>query len=775
MDKTKYIDPIIGSVGDNKAEGSHGGGKTHPGACTPGGMVQLSPDTVTGADEGSGYNYTHNTIEGFSFNHVSGMGCYGDLGNLQIMPVVGDPDLRSGSNAEVPFDFGKDGWKSTFSHEKEYAKAGYYSVELDTYGILAEATVTPRCGLLRFTYPENSDAKVIFNFSRRIAGHADFEYVNIVNKKLIEGCIVCTGKGGGFGRGKFNITYNLFFVLELSEPMKSFRFFENEKFLDENLVTCGSDDVGLLASFDTEKSNTVTLRCGISYTSLEGARENLDLECPHFDFDKVRKNADKLWENAFDSVSVSGSDERDLTVFYSCLYHTLLDPRILADNDGNFRTPDGELHKVSHTQRTIFSGWDVYRSEFPLLSIIAPEIVNDEASSLLKMADYTNSAFPRYDMMGTDARGCMLGDAGLLVVADAFLKGIKCFDYEKAYEIALLSSKALTERNGKPFEPVRIGEESYIKDAFVSYAPVNEWSDNHSLSKTLEYLLSDYVMYRFASALGKTQDAQYFINRVKRYGENYNKNTGFMGPRDKDGKFVPVSLNPYGATTDAEGKPLDDRYCETGCIESNIYQQSFFVPYDIPGLSEIFGKERFIELLEELFEKADLSAMWNINYNHSNEPCHNLTHYFNALGLPHRTQYWTRRVQKEAYRTGAFGFCGNEDVGQLSAWFVLSALGFAQVCIGNENYFVNTPLFKDITIKLSKKYHSCKVADTLVIECDNDPLEYPYISKMFLNGKELRRSYLTYAEITAGGKLTYILSKEPDLTFGKELPGSFLE
>lgn len=759
MNKTKYIDPIIGTVGDNKSNGSHGGGKTHPGACTPGGMVQLSPDTVTGADEGSGYNYTHNTIEGFSFNHVSGMGCYGDLGNIQIMPVVGETDLRSGSNAEVPFELGREGWKSSFSHEKECAKAGFYSVELDRYGILAEATVTPRCGMLRFTYPEYSDAKIIFNFSRRIAGKADFEYVDIIGKTRIEGCIVCTGKGGGFGRGSFNITYNLYFSCELSEPAEEFRFFENENFLDENLVTCGSQDVGLLASFNTSKSSKVLLKCGISYTSIEGARQNLITECPDFDFDKVKENADKLWEEAFESVTVSGEDERDLTIFHSCLYHSLLDPRIIKDYDGHFRTPDGELHKVDHMQRTLFSGWDVYRSEFPLLSIIAPEVVNDEASSLLKLADYTNSAFPRYDIMGTDARGCMLGDAGLLVVADAFLKGIKCFDYEKAYEIALASSKAEKTRNGKPFEPVRTDEASYLENAYVSYSPINEYKSNHSLSQTLEYLLSDYVMYKFASALGKKDDAEYFISRVKRYGENYNPELGFMAPKDKDGNFIPVN----------------DKYSETGCIESNIYQQSFFVPYDIEGLAELFGKGRFITLLEELFEKADLSAMWNINYNHSNEPCHNLTHYFNALGLAHRTQYWTRRVQKEAYRLGAYGFCGNEDVGQLSGWFVLSALGFAQVCMGNEAFFVNTPLFKSITIKLSEKYHSCNIADTLTIECDKDPLEYPYISKMYLNGKELNRAYLTYSEIIAGGKLLYELSKEPDLEFGKELPKSFLE
>lgn len=759
MNKTKFVDPMIGTIGDAKENGSHGGGKTHPGACTPGGMVQLAPDTVTGADEGTGYNYLHNTIEGFSFNHVSGMGCYGDFGNLQLMPVVGDTALRSGSNAEVPFTKGTNGWKSTFSHDKECAKAGYYSVHLDSYDIFAEATAAPRCGILRFTYPENSDARVIFNLSRRIAGHADFEHVEIINQKRIEGHIVCTGKGGGFGRGSFNITYNLYFVFELSQPMKDYRFFENEEFLSDNLTACDGEDLGLLASFDTAESRELVIKCGISYTSLDGAKHSLCTECPDFDFERAKENANKLWENAFKCVSVSGSDERDLTVFHTCLYHAFLDPRILSDNDKSFRSPDGTIHHTEHTQRTVFSGWDVFRSEVPLLSVIAPEVANDLASSLFTMAEYGNCAFPRFDMLGTDARACMVGDAGLLTVGDAILKGIKCFDYEKAYEIALAASKSQKTLFEKPFEPVRTDEPSYVDNAYVTYAPVSSWSDNHSLSKTLEYLLSDYVMYKWAKSIGKTEDAEHFLARVKRYSENYNHELGFMAPKDKDGNFIHV----------------EDKYSETGCIESNIYQQSFFVPYDVSGLSELFGKERFVTLLEELFEKADLTALWNVNYNHSNEPCHNLTHYFNALGLPHRTQYWTRRVQKEAYRLGAYGFCGNEDAGQLSAWFVLSSLGFAQICMGNETFFVNTPLFKDISICLDKKYHSCAVSETLVIECDKDPLLYPYISKMYLNGKELNRAYLTYSEITAGGTLSYTLSKEPDLSFGKELPKSFLD
>lgn len=748
MEKAKYVDTIIGTVGDGQIERSHGGGKTYPGACVPGGMVQLSPDTVTGGDNGSGYNYCHNTIEGFSFNHMSGIGWYGDLGNLQIMPVIGETDLRSGSNAEMPFKNGKTGWKSPFSHEKECTKAGYYSVVLDRYNILAEATVSERTGMLRFTYPENSDARAILNFSRRIGGHADFEKIEIINNSRIEGVINCTPKGGGFGRGHGGISYNLFFVCEFSVPCKKMQFFSDEEYAEDNLKLFANKDAGLVVHFGNTVTEPVKIRCGISYTDLDGAKRNLEAECNTFDFDEMAENAFNKWEKAFDRINVTGSDEIDLKLFYTCLYHVLLDPRTAMDVDGRFTLGNEKTLKADYTHRTIFSGWDVYRSEFPLLTLIDPEMVNDEVNSLLKIAEYKNSSFPQWELMGIDSHS-MVGDPGLIVVADAFVKGIRNFDFNKAYEIAKASSNSEKELFGKPFSSVRPDCESYTKDAFVP----------EELSDTLEFLLADYTMSKFAKALGKQEDADYFMNRVKRYKENFNEELGFMAPRNKKGEFIFE----------------ENEYDDEGCVESNIFQQSWFAPYDVLNLCKMFGYDRAVELLEIFFSQADLSALWNDDYNHSNEPCHNITHYFNMLGLPHRTQYWTRRVQKEAYRTGAYGFCGNEDVGQLSAWYVLSALGFAQLCPCYEGYFINTPLFEKSEIKLNKKYHSCSVSQVFTVECDKNPLEYLYISSAYLNGEELKRPYLTYNEITAGGVLKLKLSQTPCDTFSEFKPESFLD
>lgn len=751
MNKAKYVDPIIGTVGDEKekAKSNHGGGKTHPGACVPGGMVQLSPDTITGGDNGTGYNYCNDTIEGFSFNHMSGIGWYGDLGNLQVMPVCGKTDLRSGSNVEIPFQKGSQGWKSHFSHENEKVEAGYYSVELERYNIFTEATVTPRCGLLKIDYRNEKKPAIIFNFSRRIAGHADFEHIDIINENRIEGYIRCTPAGGGFGRGGGKIAYDLYFVCELSVPAKKMTFFANEEFEKDGLRSFENQDAGLMVEFEDNVNEAVVLKCGISYTDLAGAINNFNSECADITFEEARKSALQMWESAFDIVDIEGGSEDERTLFFTCLYHALLDPRRLSDCDGRFKIDGKIFEEAEYVQRTMFSGWDVYRSEFPLLTIIRPDIVNDEINSLIKIADTKNTSIPRWELMGIDSK-CMVGDPGLLVIGDAVVKGIRNFDVQKAYDIALASGRCVETFNQRPFESTYPDCEQYRNDAYVP----------NSLSCTLEYLLADFVMSRFAKEIGDTDNYKYYQDRVKKYSENYNKELGFLAPRNEDGEFIPIN----------------DEYDETGCVESNVFQQSWFVPYDVKNLCEMFGRDRAITLLDRLFEKADLTAMWNINYNHSNEPCHNITHYYNLLGLAYKTQYWTRRVQKEAYKKGAFGFCGNEDVGQISAWYVLSSMGFAQVCPGTGLYFVNTPLFKKVGISLDKRYHTCLNAEKFTVECDKDPSEFPYISSMKLNGKELNRAYIKHDEISAGGTLQFILSKEPSEDFGTEdIPNSFID
>ena len=729
MGNALYVDTMIGTVGDGQIEKSHGGGKTYPGACVPGGMVQLSPDTVSGGDNGSGYNYCHNTVEGFSFNRMSGIGWYGDLGNIQVMPVTEDTDLRSGSNEELPFRSGTVGWKSAFSHENEKSRAGYYSVMLERYGVLAECTASEHAGFLKFTYPQDAEKKIIINFSRRIGGKADYQKIDVISDRKIEGHIKCTPAGGGFGHGHGGIFYDVYFVMEFSHPFIGKRFFDNEEFTD----SAEGEDLGVFLDFSKEIIEPIAIKCAISYVDIDGARKNFSAECENSGFDATAENALAKWEDVFSCIKVSGTNEVDLKLFYTCLYHVLLDPRTMADVDGRYKINYEIFENTDYKQRTVFSGWDVYRSEFPLLSIIRPDMLRDEINSLLKIAELNNSSFPRWELMGINA-GCMVGDPGLIVVADAVIKGIDTYDNEMAYKVSKASSICAKELNGKKFSSIRPDCRAYLDGCYVP----------EKLSDTLEYLLADFTMARFAEAMGKADDAEFFMNRANRYGENYNESLQFMAPRKENGEFVFEQ----------------DRYDDDGTVESNIFQQSWFVPYDVVGLSRLFGEQRTVELLEEFFERADLKSLWNDDYNHSNEPCHNITHYFSLLGLPERTQYWTRRVQKEAYRTGAYGFCGNEDVGQLSAWYVLSALGFAQVCPADPKYYINTPLFKETEIKLDRRFHPCGVSDTLRIRCDKDPLDFPYISSVKLNGAEVKNFCLTHEEITNGGELVFELEQK---------------
>ena len=729
MGNALYVDTMIGTVGDGQIEKSHGGGKTYPGACVPGGMVQLSPDTVSGGDNGSGYNYCHNTVEGFSFNRMSGIGWYGDLGNIQVMPVTEDTDLRSGSNEELPFRSGTVGWKSAFSHENEKSRAGYYSVMLERYGVLAECTASEHAGFLKFTYPQDAEKKIIINFSRRIGGKADYQKIDVISDRKIEGHIKCTPAGGGFGHGHGGIFYDVYFVMEFSHPFIGKRFFDNEEFTD----SAEGEDLGVFLDFSKEIIEPIAIKCAISYVDIDGARRNFSAECENSGFDATAENALAKWEDVFSCIKVSGTNEVDLKLFYTCLYHVLLDPRTMADVDGRYKINYEIFENTDYKQRTVFSGWDVYRSEFPLLSIIRPDMLRDEINSLLKIAELNNSSFPRWELMGINA-GCMVGDPGLIVVADAVIKGIDTYDNEMAYKVSKASSICAKELDGKKFSSIRPDCRAYLDGCYVP----------EKLSDTLEYLLADFTMARFAEAMGKADDAEFFMNRATRYGENYKESLQFMAPRKENGEFVFEQ----------------DRYDDDGTLQSNIFQQSRFVPYDVVGLSRLFGEQRTVELLEEFFERADLKSLWNDDYNHSNEPCHNITHYFSLLGLPERTQYWTRRVQKEAYRTGAYGFCGNEDVGQLSAWYVLSALGFAQVCPADPKYYINTPLFKETEIKLDRRFHPCGVSDTLRIRCDKDPLDFPYISSVKLNGAEVKNFCLTYEEITNGGELVFELEQK---------------
>lgn len=645
MKNYQYVNTIVGAVADipDCYTGSvpAGGGKTYPGACAPWGAVQFSPDTVTGGDNGPGYSYHNTAIEGFGINHLSGIGWYGDLGNFQVMPVTGEVPFHSALNAHSRYQPGTPGRESEFCHDTELTQAGHYGVTLSRYHIRVETTATIHCGIARMIFPETDKARVLIDLSRRIGGYSQWQEIRVVDQETIEGSIYCPHTAGGWGHGNGHVTYTLHFYAKFSRPFEKFGVWESGKDLGPQTHYRGETS-GFYAEYAAEEGEEILLKAGISYVSVRNARQNLETEAPHWEFDRYVAKVQAAWEAQLCAVQASGPD-KDKQKFYTCLYHVFLDPRNYTDCNGEFLAPDESVQKTDdYLCRTVFSGWDVYRS----------------------------------------------------------------------------------------------GREDMRKYGYIP----------GDISQTLENAFCDWCVSRFAKAAGHMEDAEKLEKQSRNYRNIFDPETGWARRKDAHGNWMETA----------------GLYDERGCVESNIFQQSWFVPHDIPGLIGLMGgEEEFCERLEKFLSGADLSALWNDDYNHSNEPCHTVAHLFNFAGKPWRTQYWVRRIQNEAYHEGPFGYCGNEDVGQMSAWFVLTALGFHSTTAASGRYDLNTPYFQKQTVKLNPKYHSCIVSDTLTIETDCDPGENWYIRGVALNGKPVSRPFVTYEELTAGGVLWYELSAEP--------------
>ncbi|MBR6725930.1 MAG: GH92 family glycosyl hydrolase [Clostridia bacterium] len=740
MKYSKYVSTKIGTIGDMKATSVHGGGKTHPGAIAPFGMVQFGPDTLEGGDNGSGYSYHHTTIDGFSINHMSGVGWYGDLGNFQVMPTTGELNLLSGTYEDALTTRSDRGYESDFRHETELTEAGYYAVTLDTYGVRAETTVSVHAGMIRMTYPENEMRRVQINLARRVAGRSPLQELKILDNGVIEGQIHCPSSHGGFGRDVGGVDYNLFFHAEFSEKWDRYGLWNKNAPVEASSDEYKGEELWFYAEF-APSASPICLKVGISYINIEGARDNFDAEAKDKSFDTMHKEVTDMWDDIFDGVKVEGGDDEKLTVFYTTLYHALLDPRMFSDVNGNYLSADGSVCRTDKFQkRTVFSGWDVFRSEFPLLTLVKPDAINDMMHTLIDVAENKCVSFPRWELFNNEAN-CMIGDPGISVVLDAYRKGIRDFDIKRAYDICLKTA----------FDPNtgRFGAEDMNT---LGYMP-------NDVSYTLENVYADWCISMLAKELGDSENEKLFTERAYNYKKIFDTSVGWMRKRNRDGSW----------------DVWNGEYDYDGCMESNIFQQTWFVPHDPQGLFNLMGRDKAIANLERLMEEADLSAMWNDSYNHPNEPCHHLVHMFNDIGLPWRTQYWIRRIQNESYNTTEYGFCGNEDVGQMSAWFVLTALGFHSMCPGRNVMHINTPLFRRAEIALSKKYHTCAVSDKLIIETDCDPIENLYIQGVSVNGVELDRAWLKWEEIANGGVIRYRLGKTPNTEWAKVLPPSMSE
>jgi predicted alpha-1,2-mannosidase len=743
-----YINPFIGaSTNISDAGASHGLGKTFPGAATPFGLVQVSPNTITGGDNGSGYSYEHTTIEGFAFTQMSGIGWYGDLGNFLVMPTTGELKTSSGR-----IEFPEEGYRSRYSKEDEVAKAGYYAATLSDYKIRAEATAAPHSGMLRFTFPENKHSRIQIDLARRVGGTSTEQYIKVVDENTIQGWMKCTPEGGGWGNGGGNPNYTVFFYAQFSKPLKNYgvwsadipddwsrkrQTIESDKFrellagakVEKNCREKQGEHLGFFTQFETKADEQITVKAGISFVSMDGAKNNLLSEIPDFDFGKVSTTSSQSWNEAVGKISVEGGSEEEKTCFYTALYHTMIDPRSFTDLDGSYTGGDQQIHQSNgFTKRTIFSGWDVFRSQFPLQTIINPEIVNDMINSLIELADETDrDYFERWEFLNAYS-GCMLGNPAISVMVDAYNKGIRNFNIEKGYNIAKTTSEMF-------------GNEQLGFNTFKG-----------AISSTLELSYTEWCMSLFADSLGHVDDAGKYRKLSKSYANVFDREKGWFRPKSEDGTWV----EPW-----PEKGRLTQDY---GSRESNPYQQGWFVPHDIEGLSELLGgKEAALADLTNLFNNVPEDMMWNDYYNHANEPVHHIPFLFNRLGAPWQTQYWTRQICKRAYHNAVNGLVGNEDVGQMSAWYVLAATGIHPVAPGDSRYEITSPVFNRVEIKLDPKYAN---GETFTIVANNNSEENIYIQSASLNGEVWNKCWIKHEQVVEGGILELEMGEQPNKAWG---------
>ncbi|MBR3883243.1 MAG: GH92 family glycosyl hydrolase [Bacteroidaceae bacterium] len=687
-------------------------GNVYPGAQVPFGMVQLSPDNgLPGWDRIAGYFYPDSTIAGFSHTHLSGTGA-GDLYDISFLPVT--YPLKIG---KIPL-----GVHSRFSHSDETAEAGYYKVHLIDYDIIVELTATERCGIQRYTYPQK-EATVLLNLSKSMNWDKTTEtYIAVVDSCTIEGFRY----SDGWARNQ-----ELYFRTRFSSPFNNIE-------IDSAIIEKNSRPYKCVGTvrfdFTLNKKKELTVITSISGTGKEGAAKNLESEAKHNDFELYRTEARAMWNRELGKIEVIGGSHDDRVCFYTALYRTMLAPTLFCDVDGLYRGADGKNHKSNNWKNySTFSLWDTFRAAHPLYTYICPDRVADMIQSFTSFYEQ-HGRLPVWNMWGSET-DMMIGYHAVPVIVDAYLKGIKGFDAHKALQACIATANCDEYR----------GIGLYKNLGFVPYDVTDEYnSDNWALSRTLEYAFDDYCIARFAEALGEKQQAKEFFRRAKNYRNVYNPNTTFMQPRNSKGEFQPDFC--------------PDEYTQHIC-ESNAWHYFWSVQHDIEGLIGLTGQKRFEEKLDSLFtysptDKEGLpifSTGMIGQYVHGNEPSHHVIYLYNKIGKPHKTQKYVAQVMHNLYRNTPDGLCGNEDCGQMSAWYVFSAMGFYPVTPVGGEYEIGTPLFPETRIHL----HNGK---TFTIKAQDVSRKNFYIKKKLLNGKRHNRTNITHKQIMDGGTLECVMT-----------------
>ena len=724
-DYTQYVNVFIGT-------GGHG--HTYPGAVVPHGAIQPSPDTrIYGWDACSGYYYNDSTINGFSHTHLSGTGCC-DLGDVLIMPTVGEQDITQEEERGQT-----KAYASAFSHEREKAEPGYYSVMLDRYGIQAEITSTTRGAIHRWTFPKTEDAGVIVDL--------DYSLEDQTNIGMQLEVISDTEVVGHKMTKYWAFDQYINFYAKFSKPFTYT--------IVDDTVTVGDKQKprrkALLKFAGTEEGEVIYAKVGISAVDIDGAKNNVLSEIPEWDFDGVKAAAHQRWNEYLAKIDIETGDADHRTIFYSALYHAGLQPYTFTDADGRYYGMDMKVHQgdAEKPVYTIFSTWDTFRAWHPLQTIIAPEFNGELVKSLLLKAR-EGGILPMWELC-SNYTGCMIGYHSVPIIADAYIKGYRDIDINEAYKA--MRRTAEYDTTGiiapKAVAAILMNPAKYWKNKTV-YVPCDK--DNEAVAKALEFAYNDWCIAQIAKEVGDTAGVALYENFAKAYMIYYDPAVGYMRGIDSEGNW----RTPFDP---ARSTHRSDDYCE-----GNAWQWSWFVPHDPEGLMDLVGgKDVFLSKLDALFAasseitgesvSADISGLIG-QYAHGNEPSHHIIHFYNYAGQPWKTQELIDQVLYTLYFNNDNGLSGNEDCGQMSAWYILNAMGFYQVCPGKPVYSIGRPLYDKVTINLTngKKF---------VIEAINNSRENKYIQSMELNGKALTEPFFTHDDIMQGGKLVFTMGNTP--------------
>ena len=707
-DYTQLVNPFIGTDFT---------GNTYPGAQAPFGMVQLSPDNgLSGWDRISGYFYPDSTIAGFSHTHLSGTGA-GDLYDILYMPVT----LPYNETAE-----GNLGIYSKFSHNDEEASAGYYRVKLQDYNINVELTATPRCGIQRYTFPK-AESMVVLNLKKAM----NWDFTMDSQIEIVDSCNIRGYRfSEGWARGQ-----KVYFAARFSTPFKSVEIADADIKLKGQQV--GTSKVARFM-FDTEEGEQITIVTALSGVSIEGAEKNLNAEAPHNDFDKYLAAAKADWNKQLGRIQVKGAQADDQVNFYTALYHSMIAPTIYSDVDGKYYGPDKHVHQADGwVNYSTFSLWDTFRAAHPLFTYTEPARVNDMVKSFIAFYEQ-NGRLPVWNFWGSET-DMMIGYHAVPVIVDAYLKGIGDFDAEKALQ-ACVATANIDEYRG-------IG--SYKTRGFIPFNVTDQYnSENWSLSRTLEYAFDDFCIAEMAKKMGKTDVANEFYKRSQNYRNVFNPATGFMQPIDDKGVFQ-RDFNP-------------DEYTAHIC-ESNAWHYFWSVQHDINGLVSLTGgQDKFAAKLDSMFtyipagnEELPIFSTGMIGqYAHGNEPSHHVIYLYNKVRQPWKAQKYAAQVMHELYFNAPAGLCGNEDCGQMSAWYVFSAMGFYPVNPVSGEYEIGTPLFPEMRLNLDN-------GKTFTVLAPNVSRENIYIQSVKMNGQPYDKSYITHQQIMDGATIEFVMGNQP--------------